>query len=96
MELHNFQRHQINNLTKVLQGEVPTSLATHEVGTQKLGAGISSGLNIQEDLVKTKVLTQMTNTAPSNQPDDQKKAQTKLFIKNGEDASSSTTKNVSC
>jgi hypothetical protein len=89
-ELHNFQRHRRNSLPKVLQGEVPTSPATHEVGTQKLEAGSSSGLNIQEDLVKMEVLTQRENTAPSNQPDDQKKAQTEVLIKKGEDASLST------
>jgi hypothetical protein len=40
--------------------------------------------------VKMKVLTQRESTAPSNQPDDQKKAQPKVLIKKGEDASLST------
>jgi hypothetical protein len=57
---------------------------------QKLEAGSSSGQNIQENLVKTKVLTQRENIAPSNQPDDQKKAQDEVLIKKGEDASLST------
>jgi hypothetical protein len=67
-----------------------TSPTTHKFGTRKLEERRSSGKNIQEDLVKMEVLTQRENTAPSNQPDDQKKAQIEVLIKKGEDASLST------
>ena len=43
--------------------------------------------------MKTEVLTQKVNTAPSNQPDDQTKAQVEVLIKRGHDASLYTLKN---
>jgi hypothetical protein len=35
-EFYNFHKHRRNSLLKVLQGEVPTSPTTQEVGTQNL------------------------------------------------------------
>jgi hypothetical protein len=92
-EFYNFQKHRRNSLPKVLQGEVLTSPATQEVETQNLETGSSSKQSIQENLVKTEVLTQKENTAPSNQPDDQTKAQAEVLIKKGQDASLSTPEN---
>jgi hypothetical protein len=92
-EFYNFQKHQRNSLPKVLQGEVSTSPATHKVETHNLETCSSSKQSIQENLVKTEVLTQKANIAPSNQPDDQTKAQVEVLIKKEHDASLSTPEN---
>jgi hypothetical protein len=89
-EFYNFQRHRRNSLPKVLQGEAPTSPATQEIATQNLETGSSSEQDAQGNLEKTEVLTQKGDTALTNPPDDQTKAQAEALIKKGQEKSPST------
>jgi hypothetical protein len=84
VEFYNFQRHQINGLPKVLQGETPTPLATKKIEVHSLETKSSSGKDAQENLDKTEVLTQKGDTTLTNPPSDQAKAQNEALIKKGE------------
>jgi hypothetical protein len=67
-----------------LQGETPTPPGTQKIEVQSLETRRSSGYDAQDNLEKTKVLTQKGDTTLTNPPSDQAKSQTEALIKKGE------------